>query len=180
MNQASDHKIKIYVTKTKVRIEDANSMSMGAMIIDMDNRVTDFVMPQRHMYIESASSQPMPMSPNIFQFFRAADPEDACSHWEKIARDRNHPDYKCRKVGDETVNGRDTVKYEGTSSKQSGTDYVWIDKKIDFPVKWQQASEKSGELRNIQTGPQAGSLFEIPAGYQKMDASQMMRGAPQR
>jgi hypothetical protein len=134
-------------------------------------------MPARHMYMETSDADRMPMSHNMFKFFRPTDAEDGCTHWTKLKRPSD-PDWDCRKIGDETVNGRSTVKYEGTS-KKSETHYVWIDKKIVFPIKWQsngESGESSGELQNIQEGPQAASLFEIPSDYQKMDMSQMMMG----
>jgi hypothetical protein len=40
--------------------------------------------------------------------------------------------------------------------------------------KWQGKSS-AGELRNIQEGTQSASLFEIPAGYTKMDIGNMMQ-----
>ena len=33
----------------------------------------------------------------------------------------------------------------------------------------------SGEMQNIKEGPQPASLFEIPAGYTKMDMGGMMQ-----
>jgi hypothetical protein len=51
---------------------------------------------------------------------------------------------------------------------------VWLDPKLRFPVKWQGKSS-AGELRNIQEGTQSASLFEIPAGYTKMDIGHMMQ-----
>jgi hypothetical protein len=36
------------------------------------------------------------------------------------------------------------------------------------------------ELLNIKEGPQSPSLFEVPAGYQKFDMSNMMRNLQQQ
>lgn len=70
------------------------------------------------------------------------------------------------------VNGRDAVKYEGTSAEgENGA--VWLDTKLRFVVEY-KGKNSSDELRNIQEGSQAGSLFEIPADYQKMDVGGMM------
>jgi hypothetical protein len=77
----------------------------------------------------------------------------------------------CHKVGNETVNGRSTIKYEGKSDDGGITD-VWLDPKLRFPVKWQN-NHNTGELRNIQEGSQPASLFAIPADYQKMDMGNM-------
>ena len=43
-----------------------------------------------------------------------------------------------------------------------------------LPSQWQGRSS-AGELRNIQEGTQSASLFEIPAGYTKMDIGNMMQ-----
>ncbi len=77
----------------------------------------------------------------------------------------------CHKIGSETVNGRSTVKYEGTNAKGE-TSNVWVDPKLRFPVKW-EGKNGSWELRNIQEGTQPASLFEIPADYKKFDMGNM-------
>jgi len=41
-------------------------------------------------------------------------------------------------------------------------------------VKWQGKND-GGELHDIQEGSQPASLFEIPAGYTKMDMGSMMQ-----
>jgi len=71
------------------------------------------------------------------------------------------------------VNGRSTVKYEGTNAKgETGT--IWLDPKLRFPVKW-QGKNGSGELQNIKEGAQPASLFEIPDGFTKFDMGSMMQ-----
>ena len=78
-------------------------------------------------------------------------------------------------MGHDTVNGRNTVKYEGTNSK-GDSGYFWIDPQLRFPVKWQDNKDNNGgELRNIQEGTQPASLFQVPAGYTKFDMGGMMQ-----
>jgi hypothetical protein len=115
-----------------------------------------------------------PAAQRSFDFFRATDAENACDEWQKMVA---KPGASCRKIGNEAVNGRSTVKYEGTNADGTVSD-VWIDKKLRFPVKW-QGKNSGGELRNIQEGAQPASLFTVPADYQKMDMRGMgMPGAP--
>ncbi len=102
-------------------------------------------------------------------FFRAGDVENACGDWQKMG----HEGSSCHKVGSETVNGRSTVKYE-TTNASGDVSHFWLDPKLRFPVKWEGKSN-SGELRNIQEGVQPASLFEIPAGFTKMDMGGMMQ-----
>jgi len=79
-------------------------------------------------------------------------------------------------VGNETVNGRSAVKYEGTNSGGEPSS-VRLDPKLRFPVK-RQGKSSSGELRNIQEGAQSASLFEIPQAQSKMDIGNMMQQLP--
>jgi len=79
----------------------------------------------------------------------------------------------CHKMSSENVNGRNTVKYEATSTSGSIT-HFWLDSKLRFPVKWQSKGSNE-EMRNVQEGPQPASLFGIPAGYTKMDLGPMMQ-----
>jgi hypothetical protein len=161
---------KIYVGKDKIRLEPKDSGGMsamdGVMIVDLSTQTSVILLPQRHVYIESMPGQVLQRS---FSFFRPAAIEDACPDWQKQAR---KPGGSCHKVGHEMVNGRDAVKYEGTSA-EGETGAVWLDTKLRFVV--QCKGKNSGdELRNIQEGSQPGSLFEIPADYQKMDVGGMM------
>jgi len=76
----------------------------------------------------------------------------------------------CKNLGEETVNGRHTVKWEvsETMRGQSGTQYVWVDAKLHCIVKMQMR-QSTMELQNIHEGPQPASLFALPTGYQVMD-----------
>jgi hypothetical protein len=129
---------------------------------------SDVLMTQQHMYMEMPA-QAMNQR-GLYSFFRTGDVENACSDWLKMERNKGGT---CHKVGNETVNGRSAVKYEGMNSSGEASS-VWLDPKLRFPVKWQGKSS-AGELRNIQEGTQSASLFEIPAGYTKMDIGHMMQ-----
>jgi len=166
---------KIYFAKDKLRIESQNAGTKGggAIIVNFATQTSTVLMAQQHMYMEMpAQTQNQKMGYGA-AFFRTGDVENACGDWQKIVRNQGG---SCHKVGRETVNGRDTVKYEGTNSKgESG--YFWLDPKLRFPVKWQdnKSSNSGGELRNIQEGTQPASLFEVPAGYTKFDMGGMMQ-----
>ena len=69
------------------------------------------------------------------------------------------------------MNGRDTVKYEGTNSSGEKST-AWIDSKVRFPIKW-EGQNGTGEFRNIKEGPQPSSLFEVPSDYTKFDMGNM-------
>ncbi len=155
------HKAKIYATKDKMRFESAGEREQGAMIIDLAKQTSTMVMPDRKMYMEFPTSQ-SPAAQRTWHLFRASDVENACAEWQKLPHNENGT---CKKIGSDTVNGRSTVKYEGTNDKGE-TGQVWLDPKIGFPIKW-VGKNGSGELQNIKEGSQPASLFEVPSDYQK-------------
>jgi outer membrane lipoprotein-sorting protein len=165
---------KIYVSKDVMRIDSADKERSGSIIMNYDTQVMDVIMPERHMYFETKLGQG-PGQQRAFKFFQTINVENACPDWERMSE---HKGGSCHRLGDEMANGRSAVKYETTSSdgKQG---QVWIDKSLKFPVKWQD-QDSSGELQNIQEGSQPSSLFEIPAGYQKLDMGNMMGHMPQQ
>jgi hypothetical protein len=167
-NQPDRTPTKIYFGKEKMRIEsDRGGREGGAFIVNMATHTNTMLMDQQHMYMEIPEQ--MANQHHAYDFFRVHDVDNACADW--LAQERNKGG-SCHKVGTETVNGRSTVKYEGTNaSGESGT--VWIDPKLQFPVKWQGKNGDGGELRNIQEGSQPASLFEIPTGYTKFDMGTM-------
>ena len=161
---------KIYFAKDKIRIEPTqkNAKGGGAVIVNLATQTITVLMDQQHMYMEMpAQTQRQKIT---YNFFRSGDVENACSDWVNQGMNKGG---SCHKVGDETVNGRSTVKYEGTNaSGETGT--FWLDSKLKFPVKW-QGKNNSGELRDIQEGSQPSSLFEVPGGYTKFDMGGMMQ-----
>ena len=172
--KASSTPAKIYASKDKMRFEGHEQNGhTGTLIINFAAQTTDILVPDRKMYVESAMGRG-PGAQRSFNFFRAADAENACDEWQKMA---TKPGGTCHKIGPEVVNGRSTVKYQGTSAEGDVT-YVWIDPKLRFPVKW-QGKNSGGELRNILEEAQPASLFVVPADYQKLDMGNMgMPGTP--
>jgi hypothetical protein len=148
--------------------DDSEARGGGAVIFDLSKESWTVLMAKQHVYMEMPSK--MMENRGMFAFFKSGDVENACSDWLKLERNKGGT---CHKVGSETVNGRNTVKYEGTNASGE-TSSVWLDSKLRFPVKW-QGKNNGGEMRNIQEGPQPASLFEIPAGYTKMDMGNMMQ-----
>lgn len=169
---------KIYFGKDKARFESAkkDAREGGAVIVDMAKQTWTVIMDERKMYMEMP---PQMIGQRVgYNFFHPRDAENACSDWLQAPANKGGT---CHKVGNETVNGRNTVKYEGTNSKGE-VGYAWIDPKLQFPVKWQGKNGDVGELRNIQEGSQPASLFEIPSSYKKFEMPNMgnMGGMMQR
>ena len=152
---------KIFSTKDKLRFqgEDKLGRTNSIMIVNLASLTSIVLIPQQRQYVENKEAQ---IPGQGVTFFQAKDVEDACANWQRVSHGEKG---KCHKVGHDTVNGRDAVKYE-VSLEKGNPSPVWIDVKLHFPVKWQN-SVSSGELKNIQEGPQPAPLFEIPAGYVK-------------
>jgi hypothetical protein len=153
---------KVSVSGDKVRFEVAGKQKDPSYaIINVAKRSSTMVLTGNKSYIISppghlASSIPL---------FHVEDPEDACKAWEKAMQNPG----TCKKIGDDTLNGRATVKYTG-AMENGDTGTAWIDKKLNFVVKW-EGDRTVAELQNIQEGPQQASLFEVPSDYQKMDTA---------
>ncbi len=82
--------------------------------------------------------------------------------------------------GHEMLDGRDVEKFRITTQTPKGNMvfYQWMSGG-NLPVKMESADGKWGmHYKNVQAGNQPAELFEIPAGYQKMnmggDMSQMI------
>jgi hypothetical protein len=160
---------KIYLTKDKWRIEPAANGQhgpSGVVIVNLATQSSVVLMTQQHMYMEVPVE--MANQKSSYNFFRTGDIDSACTDWLALSSNKGGT---CHKVGSETMNGRSTVKFEGTNAKGDPAS-VWIDPKLRFPVKW-EGKNGAGELRNIQEGAQPASLFEVPAGFTKFDLGGM-------
>jgi hypothetical protein len=138
---------KMYFKDKKHRMEVQGQS--GYNILREDKKVMWIVMPDEKTYIE------MPFDP-----------------YEKPQVEEKYVGEISRKeVGEEIIDGHPTKKYEITYKIDDKTDrvYQWIATDMDFPIK-STAIDGSwvAEFKDIKIGPQPDSLFEIPAGYQKM------------
>ena len=175
-SQGNEHRAKIYATKDKIRFEPEKQGAMkGAVIVNFSTHMTDVLMPERKMYMEMPQGQGPGAQQWSRDLFRPSNLDDACSEWAKLPQNQGG---SCKNLGGETVNGRSTVKFEGTNSRGE-TGYAWVDKKIAFPIKWEGKND-TRELQNIKEGSQPASLFEIPSDYQKFQMPAGMPNMPQR
>jgi len=177
--QGTDISGKIYFNGAKVRVETTTVSREGAegrpaagpragsiLIADPSQKVSYVVMPQQHMYMEMHSDQLIRRRNFDWKMYDRSNP---CA---------TEPDTNCKKVGADILNGRNCDRWEFARANAGGTSTVWIDQKTGIPIKRQMAEGVVVELSNIQEGPQPDSLFEVPPGYQKMEAGAMPRGMP--
>ena len=143
---------KLYLSKDKMRLE-SQGLSDTIMLVDFANHTATILFPSQKAYQDLAAGPE--------QYFRVTDAEDACPDWQKAV---GKP-MTCSKVGNEVVDGRQAVKYEGKGASATGSStFLWIDPALKFVTKWQDA-DGGAELHNIKEGPQPADLFAVPPRY---------------
>ena len=162
---------KVTVSGDKVRFEVVGKQKTPSYaIINVAERSSMMVLPDNKSYVVSPAGHLTSSIP----LFHIDDPENACKAWEKAMQNPG----TCKKIGDDTLNGRAVVKYTG-SMENGDTGTAWIDSKLRFATKW-EGEKTVAELQNIQEGPQESSLFEVPKDYQKMDTMAAHKGAKKK
>ena len=143
---------RIFVTQDKMRSEFSDAKTgLTVMIVRMDRKVTWMLMTREQTYMEIKYEDGMGQV--------AAQAEDTIESKQDL--------------GVETLNGYICHKWKFIYKNHDyGTSIVWISDKLSYAIQT-QATNKYGtsgtEMRSIKEGPQAASLFEIPAGYEKFE-----------
>ena len=77
------------------------------------------------------------------------------------------PEGKFERLGPERFEGIDCMKYKVTSEKNGQIFFFWLDEAKKVPVRM-EAEDKSVIVKwtKYKVGPQDGSLFLVPTGYQ--------------
>jgi len=159
---------KFYFSGEKLRIDMNTERGNMIMVHNIPEKVTYMIMPQQKMYMEMHAGQSpmMKRAPDI-RNLKSFDPNNPCA---------SLTDTTCEKVGSETVNGRSTDKWIFTDKKTGEKTTAWVDKKLHFPIKTLSQDGSEMDFTNIQEGAPDSSLYEIPAGYRKLDMGAMMGG----
>ena len=170
----SDVTGKIFVGSGHLRMNMSTAGHDTAIITDFATKITDILMLQQRMYMESKAGQAPGRGPaSVTRDLTPYDPEHPCA---------SQPDVTCKKIGVEEVNGRTCDHWEFTD-KQGKVANIWIDQKLHFPIKV-VSQDSTMTLTNIKEGQPDASLFQIPAGFRKMDLGGMMppgvAGPPQQ
>jgi len=147
---------KVFVSGDWIRFETTNAEQSVAVIVDLKRQTGVMEVPKLKTYSILRPEQLSPATP----FFHASDPENACPAWETLV----HKQGSCTKVGDEDLNGRQTVKYKGVA-QNGDIGWTWVDRKLNFVIKW-EGQAGVVELNNIKEGTQPAKLFEVPKDYE--------------
>jgi hypothetical protein len=148
---------KMIVNTDKMRMEMSAMGQSMITIVRRDKNVSWMLMPAQKMYMEMSLQK---QNESVNPFAAKAD-------------------YTYTLVGAETVDGHPCKKYsfETTLEGKVHKGFHWLATDLkDFPVKW---SDEEGtvvtELKNVKLGSSEDSLFELPAGYQKMTMPAMKK-----
>ncbi len=140
---------KIYIKGSqKIRQEITIDGETNITILRLDKKVSWTLLPEKQ-YMEIA----FPFDPN--------QPNQEYGYEQSV-------------LGTETVNGYECKVVQYTyKDKKYGVLVQWVSDKLGFPVKTQTKDSKGKitstiEYKNIKPAVQPDSLFEIPAGYQKL------------
>ena len=140
---------KVYAIENAMRSEAEDKGKKSISIIRFDRKVMWVLMPDQKMYLEMPWGDPAEW---------AAAVKGAQAQRESLGPEQVGA-FHCEK-------SRVTATYKGIT----GTYLEWAAKELDgFVVKRQdEKGSWSTEYKNVQLGAQDPSLFELPAGYQKM------------
>jgi hypothetical protein len=156
---------KIFVGQGHMRMNMSAQGHETAIITDFATKTVDVLMIEPKMYMEhkaGANSRRGLGSPG--EDLKPFDPENPCA---------NQPDITCKKIGMETVSGRNCDHWEITD-KNGKVINVWVDPKLHFPVKT-VSNDATILLTNIKEGQPDSSLFKIPPDFHKMEMGPAMQ-----
>jgi outer membrane lipoprotein-sorting protein len=142
---------KVYVSKDKMRLE-TRGFTGTILLVNGEEHSSVALLPGQKAY------QPLLSGPS--DYFRVADPDNACPEWQKASGQK----VVCEKVGPEVVDGRETVKYQNKKVSADTSTAVWIDKSLKFVVKW-ESTDAGAELHDIKEAQQSADLFTVPSSY---------------
>lgn len=141
-------KSTIHVKDKKIRHELSEDGETQIIIFRPDKQVIWTVIPEEKMYIESPTN----------------DSDRSLEEWTP------EKEKKAKSLGEETISGYPCKKYEIVEDGEKTT--YWVSNKFPYPIKIED-EEAIIEYRNIKEGTMADSLFEVPAGYEKMSTTEM-------
>jgi len=145
------HCSKLYVSKGNIRLE-TNGPTGTVLVLNKEEHTAAALYPGKKSY------QPLGSGPS--EYFRVENADDACADWQRSAEHK----IVCERVGPDTVNGREAVKYRNKTALDTAPAAVWVDKALKFVIKWESV-DTSAELRNIKEEQQAADLFLVPSDY---------------
>lgn len=172
--------MKLFVGTKKARLNREQDLSgyhsVQSLIVDSETHTVFLIVPEKKSYVESTKlAADLSHGASIF---RPKDPTNPCAEWIELERKYNNLQLRCKKLGDETLGGRKTEKWEGSATPEGGWGNIWFDPQLRFIVKlWsypRKAFLRGYDLEQIEQRPQSDDLFDLPDGYVRMSFADFM------
>jgi hypothetical protein len=128
------------------------------------------VRPAKEVFMEARQTT------MLTQILVPLDPSDPCRTWQAMAVSAGAAakgQWTCDRGGEETIDGHKAIAYSAVSPLHKRIT-GWIDQDLKILMKNQIEGGASIELRNVEKGPQAAKLFEIPDQYQKFEPERLL------
>lgn len=138
---------KIYMKANKIRLENQGQQNYS--IVRMDKNLVWLIFPKDKVYLEMIS-------------YETEAPATLLKG--EIGR---------KFLGKEKINGLETKKYEVTIKEEEKIikAWQWISTELNYAIKISATDGSwSSEYKNLKMESQPDSLFELPPGFQKMEA----------
>jgi len=152
---------KVYASEKAVRVESQDDKGKQSItIVRLDRKAMWVLMPAQKMYMDM----------DMGSFGPVASEWTASAEGAKVQREL---------LGTEQVGASHCDKYRVHTTYEGHVyeSIEWDAKELDgFPITRQgEKGDWSTEYQNVHLGPQDPSLFEIPAGYEKMSLGGMFK-----
>lgn len=179
---------RIYLGNGKIRLESEDTSSIGAIVVDPAHGTTLLINDPAKSYLDAGmftSLVTIGFAP-LMRVLRPAGSGDPCTQWNnainpfgafvKRQDGAAPPQYTCRSLGTESVNGRSAHKWAVTSNDPNdGPMTIWVDDRLHVLSRSKDAQSEM-EMRNVHEGPQPDALFTPPAGYRKLSMTSILGG----
>jgi hypothetical protein len=161
---------RLFVLGDKVRIETPE-LADGFFLIDGAKPAAYFVRPATRIYMDARQST------RLTSLFVPVDPDDPCRQWQAMARlagGADNGDWRCERLGEETIGGRDAVAYRAFSAERARFT-GWIDRLRRFPLRIKTEEGAIFAAENIRDDAQPAPPPEIPSGFRKFDPEDLIQ-----
>lgn len=171
-------KSKVYYSKDGNRSETEGPFGSEILIVNYQQKKAWRVIPSKkwimEMPLDAAGNSTAPALPPGMNIPIPMDEEDvdvSTLYDEKPCLDFD----LTKKLGTESINGRQTEKWACGKSRTRRESMQWFDPKLKMVIKEEMDSGDINELKNIKLGAQPASLFQPPKGYRKLTQQQYMQ-----
>jgi hypothetical protein len=161
---------KLRVLDEKVRIETPE-LADGFFLIDGAKPAAYFVRPAAQVFMDARQSS------RLTRIFVQVDPENPCRQWQamaQLAEAADQGDWRCERLGEETVGGRNVTKYRAVSASGHVL-FGWIDVVRKFPLQIRTEDGVIITAENVRDESQPARLFEISPGLRKFDPRKLIQ-----